>query len=469
MYVAVDFWRHPVVSTVALLAIGAGSIALLLLLIIRWQVHAFVAMMLVSFLVAFATGMPIGDIIGTLIAGMGGTLGSVAILVALGSMLGRMIEVSGGAATLANRFTQLLGPTRVPMALTAAALVLAVPVFFDVGFIILVPIVYGFCKAAGVNPIKFGLPVAGIMLAAHVVVPPHPGIVGGAAIVKADIGWITIIGLAICIPLAALSQYVSGWLNRKGYPMLPATAEQFAAFGTAKDSAAPSESNHRAPGVGTIMALILVPLAFIMAGTTGATLLPQGDGLRAVLAFLGSPIFALMVAVGLAMLLLGRSQGWNRERTNAIMESALPPAATVILVTGAGGVFAKVLTASGIGAALSQSLTATSLPLILLAFVISLALRAAQGSATVAIITTCGLLADAMAGGGYSPLQVALLTVAIGFGSLGLSHVNDSGFWIVTRYLGLSVGDGLRTWTVLTTLLGLAGFALTALIWALVA
>ena len=225
-------------STLALLGIGAGSIALLLLLIIRWQVHAFVAMMLVSFLVAFATGMPIGDIISTLIAGMGGTLGSVAILVALGAMLGRMIEVSGGAASLANRFTQLLGPARVPMALTAAALVLSIPVFFDVGFIILVPIVYGFCKAAGVNPIKFGLPVAGIMLAVHVVVPPHPGIVGGAAIVKGDIGWITIIGLAICIPLAVLSQYVAGWLNRKGYPMLPTTAEQFAAFGQSDETVA---------------------------------------------------------------------------------------------------------------------------------------------------------------------------------------------------------------------------------------
>ena len=344
------------------------------------------------------------------------------------------------------------------MALTAAALVLAIPVFFDVGFIILVPIVYGFCKAAGVNPIKFGLPVAGIMLAAHVVVPPHPGIVGGAAIVKGDIGWITIIGLAICIPLAALSQVVSGWLNRKGYPMLPTTAEQFAAFGNSEDSAA--SKSRSAPGVGTIMALIVIPLALIMAGTTGATLLPKGDNLRNVMGFIGSPIFALMVA---------RNQGWNRERTNAIMQSALPPAATVILVTGAGGVFAKVLTASGIGTALSQSLTATHLPLILLAFIISLALRAAQGSATVAIITTCGLLADAMAGGGYSPLQVALLTVAIGFGSLGLSHVNDSGFWIVTRYLGLSVGDGLRTWTVLTTVLGIAGFAMTALLWVLVA
>ncbi len=218
-----------------------------------------------------------------------------------------------------------------------------------------------------------------------------------------------------------------------------------------------------------MLALILVPLALIMAGTTGATLLPKGDALRNVLGFVGAPMFALLVAVGMAMFLLGRSQGWNRERTNAIMESALPPAATVILVTGAGGVFAKVLTASGIGAALSQSLSATQLPLILLAFIIALALRAAQGSATVAILTTCGLLAEAISGGGFGAVQVALLVIAIGFGALGLSHVNDSGFWIVTRYLGLSVGDGLRTWTVLTTVLGLAGFAITALLWALVA
>ena len=454
-------------STLSLLGIGAGSIALLLLLIIRWQVHAFVAMMVVSVLVAFATGMPIGDIISTMIAGMGGTLGSVAILVAMGAMLGRMIEVSGGAASLANRFTAILGPKRVPMALTAAALVLAIPVFFDVGFIILVPIVYGFCKAAGVNPIKFGLPVAGIMLAVHVVVPPHPGVVGGAAIVNADIGWIAIIGLAICIPLGVLSQYVAAWLNRKGYPMLPTTAEQFDAFGKKEQkSQSPSQGT---PSVASVMALILIPLGMIMAGTTGATLLPKGDALRNVLGFIGSPVFALLVAVGLAMFLLGRNQGWNRERTNAIMESSLPPAATVILVTGAGGVFAKVLTASGIGTALSQSLSATHLPLILLAFVIALALRAAQGSATVAIITTCGLLADAITGGGFTSVQVALLSVAIGVGSLGLSHVNDSGVWIVTRYLGLSVGDGLRTWTVLTTVLGVAGFLITTLLWLLVA
>ncbi|KAF1022484.1 MAG: Inner membrane permease YgbN [Paracidovorax wautersii] len=457
-------------STFALLGIAAAGIALLLLLIIRFQVQAFVALIVVSILVAFATGMPIGEIISTLISGMGGTLGSVAILVALGAMLGRMIEVSGGASSLANRFTQILGPTRVPAALTAAALVLAIPVFFDVGFIILIPIVYGFCKAAKVDPVKYGLPVAGIMLAVHVVVPPHPGIVGGAAVVQGDVGWITLIGLAICLPLAPLAQIVGKWLNRRDYVMLPTTAEQFRQFGENKQDGhgAAASAPAKSPSVGTILALILVPLGLIMLGTTGATMLPKGDPLRDVLSFIGAPVFALLVAIGLAFLLIVRPLGWSRGHTNEVMESSLPPAATVILVTGAGGVFAKVLTVSGIGTALSGALAATGLPLILLGFLIALALRAAQGSATVAILATCGLLAESIASGGYSTVQIAVLTVAIGFGGLGLSHVNDSVFWIVTRYLGLSVADGLRSWTVLTTILGVAGFLLTWLLWALI-
>jgi len=455
-------------STPALLGIAAGGIALLLYLIIRLQVHAFVALMLVSLLVAMATSMPVADIVPTMIAGMGGTLGSVAILVALGAMLGRFIEVSGGAAGLAQRFTEILGPKRVPAALTAAAMLLAVPVFFEVGVIILVPIVYGFCKRAGVSPVKYGLPVFAIMLAVHVSVPPHPGIVGAATIIGADVGWITVIGLSICVPLAFLAQFLAKRLNRREFPMQPALAEQFEKFGedSAESAAAPQV---KTPRVGSVLALILVPLSLIMVGNTGATMLPKGDALRNLLSFLGAPIFALMVALGLAYLLIVRQQRWSRVRANEIMESALPSTASMILVMGAGGIFAKVLTGSGIGAALSHSLAATHLPLILLAFVITQALRAAQGSATVAILTTCGLLHEAIAAGAYSPVQTALLAVAIGFGGLGLSHVNDAGFWIVTRYLGLSVGDGLRTWTVLTTLLGLAGFLLTSLLWVLVA
>ena len=491
-------------STIALLAIAAGGIGLLLLLIIRFKVHAFLALLIVSVLVGLAAGLPLATIPATddqpeqlgiipaIIAGMGGTLGTVAILVALGAMLGKIIELSGGAESLAGRFTKLLGPKRIAGALTAAALVLAIPVFFDVGFIVLVPIIYGFAKLADVDPVKFGLPIAGIMLAVHVSIPPHPGIVGGAALLGADLGWITLIGLAITIPLGVLSHFVSKWLNRRDYPMLPATAEAFRAFGAERDAngaggtggggtsggsgrgvtstgaTALLTRTEAAPSAGMIVTLIVTPLLMIGLGTVGATLLPAGDPVRDVLGFIGSPIFALLVTVLLAGYLLGTRRGWSAAHLAEVFESALGPAAVVILVTGAGGAFAKILTESGIGTALSESLLATGLPLLVLAFLVSLALRAAQGSATVAILTTAGLLAASITEGGYSTVQVALLALAIAFGALGLSHVNDSGFWVVTRYLGLSVRDGLRSWTVLTTILGVAGFVLVSVVWSIV-
>jgi len=484
-------------NTAILLGIAVGGIALLLLLIIRFKVQAFVALLLVSLLVALAAGIPLTSIpatedaperlgiIQTIVAGMGGTLGTVAILVALGAMLGRLIEVSGGASSLAGRFTTLLGPKRVAAALTAAALVLAVPVFFDVGFIILVPIIYGFSKVAGLNPVKFGLPVAGIMLAVHVAVPPHPGIVGGSALLGTDLGWVTILGLTIAVPLGFLAHFVGKLLNRRDFVMLPATALQFSRFGTEIDGTGTGNATgaggsggtggtttlsktEAPPTAGTILTLILVPLALIMSGTLAATLLPVGDPLRPLFAFIGAPIFALLVALLLAVYLLTVRRGWSLAHTGDVLEAALPPAAIVILVTGAGGAFAKVLTESGIGTALSDALSATGLPILVLAFLISLVLRVSQGSATVAILTTAGLIAESVAASDYSVIQVALITLAVAFGALGLSHVNDSGFWVVTRYLGLSVADGLRTWTVLTTVLGVAGFLIVSLLWLVV-
>ncbi|MCY7324747.1 MAG: GntP family transporter [Microbacteriaceae bacterium] len=491
-------------ETPILLGIAAGGIVLLLVLIIKFKVQAFVALLLVSILVGLAAGIPLATIpetedaparlgiIATMIAGMGGTLGTVAILVALGAMLGRLIEVSGGASSLATRFTTLLGPKRVAAALTGAALVLAIPVFFDVGFIILIPIIYGFSKAAGLNPVKFGLPVAGIMLAVHVAIPPHPGIVGGATLLGADLGWVTILGMVTVIPLGVLTHFVAKRLNRREFTMLPATALQFANFGHADETGtgtgtgSGSGSGTRAPAsvgglrtgtltateappsAGTILALILIPLVMIMGGTVAATLLPVGDPMRAVFEFIGAPIFALLVALILAFFLLTVRRGWSLAHTGEVMEAALPPVAIVILVTGAGGVFAKVLTESGVGAALASTLAATGLPILVLGFVLSLVLRASQGSATVAILTTGGLIAPAILASDYSAIQVALIALAVAFGALGLSHVNDSGFWVVTRYLGLSVADGLRSWTVLTTILGLAGFAIVGLMWLIV-
>jgi GntP family gluconate:H+ symporter len=475
-------------STPLLLAIGVAGILFLLLLIVRFKVNAFLALLITSILVGLAAGVPLATvpptddaperlgIIPAIIAGMGGTLGSVAILVALGSMLGRIIELSGGASSLAGRFTKLLGPRRVSGALTAAALVLAIPVFFDVGFIILVPIIYGFSHAAGLNPVKFGLPIAGIMLAVHVAVPPHPGIVGGAALLGADVGTLTLLGIAIAIPLGVLAHFVSKWLNRKDYPMLASTRVMFEDFGGGDDTvmgdvgAGTTMTGTRTrteapPSAAMILTLILTPLVMIGLGTTAATVLPAGSPVRDILGFIGAPIFALLVTVLLAGFFLGARRGWSGAHISDVFESALPPAAIVILVTGAGGAFARILTESGIGKALADTLLGTGLPIIVLAFLVSLALRAAQGSATVAILTTAGLLTDAVTSGGYSPIQVVVITLAIAFGALGLSHVNDSGFWVVTRYLGLSVSHGLRSWTVLTTILGLAGFAIVAAIW----
>ncbi|WP_051476583.1 SLC13 family permease [Arthrobacter sp. Br18] len=404
--------------------------------------------------------------VSTVTEGMGGTLGSVALLVGLGTMLGKMIEVSGGAEAPAGRFTSILGPRRVIAALTAAASVLAIPVFFDVGFITLIPIIYGFAKAAGVNPVKFGLPVGGILLAIHVVVPPHPGIVGGAGVLGADIGWITILGLMICVPVGVLGYFVAKRINRRDFVMLPATAEQFRLFGSGQSdvereaSAAQANSNPTgssvsaspqpgttltapsAPSPGMIIAPIVLPIAMIMLGTVSIVLLPEESTIRPVFAFIGPPIFALLVTISLAYYFLGIRRGWSSQQTGEIMDSALAPTAIVILVTGAGGVFARVLTTSGIGTALADTLSAAGLPVLLLSFVLAAVLRLSQGSATVAIITTAGLLAAAVSGSEFTTVQTALIAIAIGFGALGFSHINDFGFWIVTRFLGLSVADG---------------------------
>lgn len=455
-------------SPTMLLLIAVLGVVLLLVMVIKAKVQPFVALLVVSLLVALASGIPTGEVMKVMTAGMGGVLGSVTIIIGLGAMLGRMIEHSGGAESLAQRFSQALGPKRTIAALTSAAFILGIPVFFDVGFIILAPIIYGFAKVAKVSPLKFGLPMAGVMLTVHVALPPHPGPVAAAGLLQADIGWLTIIGLVICVPVGIIGYFAAKYLNRKAYPLSIEVLEQLqlASPEPAPENRAPLSDRINPPSAGLITALIVIPIAIIMLGTVSATLLPAGSPIRDALSLIGSPGVALMIALVLAFYFLAVRRGWSLQHTSDVMGGALPTAAVVIMVTGAGGVFGKVLVESGVGKALADVLTTIGLPLIPAAFIISLALRASQGSATVAILTTGGLLSEAVIG--LNPMQLVLVTLATCFGGLGLSHVNDSGFWIVTKYLGLSVADGLKTWTVLTTLLGLSGFAFTWLLWLVV-
>lgn len=453
-------------STLALLCIALFGVILLLLLVIKAKIQPFVALLLVSLVVALISGIPAGDVTKVMIAGMGGVLGSVTIIIGLGAMLGRMIEHSGGAESLANYFSHKLGAKRTIAALTLAAFFLGIPVFFDVGFIILAPIIYGFAKVARLSPLKFGLPVAAIMLTVHVAVPPHPGPVAAAGLLNADIGWLTILGLAISVPVGIIGYVVAKVINRRQYGMSVEVLEQVQLTPPGGDTPSPLSDKINPPGVGLITALIIIPIAIIMAGTVSATLMPASHPWHGTLQLLGSPVVALMIALVLAFWLLALRRGWSLQHTSDVMGSALPAAAVVILVTGAGGVFGKVLVESGVGKALASTLTAIDLPLMPAAFIISLALRASQGSATVAILTTAGLLADAVSG--LDEIHRVLITLAACFGGLGASHINDSGFWIVTKYLGLSVADGLKTWTVLTTILGLAGFIFSWIIWGIV-
>ncbi|EOM9173695.1 GntP family transporter [Escherichia coli] len=450
-------------STITLLCIALAGVIMLLLLVIKAKVQPFVALLLVSLLVALAAGIPAGEVGKVMIAGMGGVLGSVTIIIGLGAMLGRMIEHSGGAESLANYFSRKLGDKRTIAALTLAAFFLGIPVFFDVGFIILAPIIYGFAKVAKISPLKFGLPVAGIMLTVHVAVPPHPGPVAAAGLLHADIGWLTIIGIAISIPVGIVGYFAAKIINKRQYAMSVEVLEQMQLAPASEEGATKLSDKINPPGVALVTSLIVIPIAIIMAGTVSATLMPPSHPLLGTLQLIGSPMVALMIALVLAFWLLALRRGWSLQHTSDIMGSALPTAAVVILVTGAGGVFSKVLVESGIGKALANMLQMIDLPLLPAAFIISLALRASQGSATVAILTTGGLLSEAVMG--LNPIQCVLVTLAACFGGLGASHINDSGFWIVTKYLGLSVADGLKTWTVLTTILGFTGFLITWCVW----
>jgi len=447
-------------TTALLLAIATASIVILLLLVIKAKVHPFVALLIVSLLVAIATGIPAEKIMETIISGMGGLLGHITIIIVLGAMLGAIIEASGGAESLAQRFSKALGLKRTVAALTMAAFILGIPVFFEVGFIIVIPLIYGFTKVARVSPLKFGLPMAGVMLTVHVALPTHPGAAAAAAILHTDMGWLMLLGILISVPVGILGYYVARVMNRRQYHLSVEVLEQLQ---MAKPEGASKKNEPAPPGALTICGLIVVPIVLIVLGTLSHSLLAPDSLLGKVMTVIGTPPVALLIALGLAAWLLGIRRGWSKDKLEDLTGRAIPGSASVILVAGAGGAFGKVLVESGVGKALALALETLHLPLIPAAFILSLALRASQGSATVAILTTSGLLTQAVAG--IDDVHRVLVTLAICFGGLGLSHVNDAGFWVVTRYLGLSVADGLKTWTVLTTLMGLCGFALTWALW----
>lgn len=471
---------EPAYGTATLLIIAAVAVAVLLFLIIRVKMHAFVALVLVSALTALAAGIPVGDIPDALMFGFSNTLGSVALLVGFGVMIGRLLEITGGAQVLADTLINRFGEKRAPFALGVAALLFGFPIFFDAGLVVFLPIIMTVARRFGGSLLLYAFPAAGAFAAMHALVPPHPGPVAAAEALGANIGLTLLVGT----PVAIVSWYVGAFLvsqviGRRVHVDVPT-----ALFGEmnggrdddieADETSGPTPGGARtrtrtAPAFVTVLGVLLLPFVLISFNTVLNTLMTSGviaeDATWAeYLMLLGNTSTALLITVIVATLVLGLPRR-SMAGVSDILDNALGPICAVILITGAGGMFGGVLRLSGIGDALSDSLSGLGISLILQAFIVATLLRVAQGSATVALTTTAGLLGAVVAEAGLSSLQLTALVMAIAAGATVLSHVNDSGFWLVSRFFGMDVKTTLKTWTVMETTLGLTAFALSVVLW----
>ncbi|WP_088889447.1 GntP family permease [Leptolyngbya ohadii] len=478
-----------------LILIAALGIALLLLLVIKFRLQAFLALLIASLFVAIVGGIPLNEVAKTIQDGMGSTLGFIAIVVGIGTMLGEMLRISGGAEQLARTIVGRFGEERAPWALGLTGFIVSIPVFFDVGLIILIPLVYSLTQRTGRSLLYYALPLAAGLAVGHSFIPPTPGPVAVAALLGADLGWVILFGTIAGLPAMILGgivfgKYISGKINAKVPEYMMIENYGISALGNDDDDAidepdritasrAPQspdtgvavqsrpqqdipQTDHprvtTLPSFGVVLGLILIPLVLILLNTASGVIFPEGNGIRNFLGFLGHPFTALLIATLLSFYLLGTKRGYSRREIQEIATKSLEPVGLIILVTGAGGVFGKTLVATGVGEALAGAMAQFNLPVIVLAFLLAVAVRVSQGSATVSMVTAAGLVAPVVQAGTYSAPAVALITIAIASGATVISHVNDSGFWLISRYLGISEKNTLRSWTVLETIIGVVGF-----------
>lgn len=453
-------------SAGSLLGIAAAAILLILVMIVKFRIHALVTLVLVSLLTAIATGLPMGSIVNdVLVKNFGSTLGSVALLVGLGAMLGRLVETSGGAQSLADALIRMFGEKRAPFALGVASLIFGFPIFFDAGLMVMLPIVFATARRMKATVLPYAMASIGAFSVMHVFLPPHPGPIAASEFYGANIGHVLLLGL----PVAVITWYFSGYLwgqflGRKFHVPVP----DFLSGGV-EDGDLPKEPAKAS----TVIGIMLIPMLLIFLNTGLATLISEkvvgGDETWVqALRMIGSTPVALLISVLVALYVLGRKRGEKASALEKTVDSALGPVCSVILITGAGGMFGGVLRASGIGKALADSMADLGIPVLLGCFLVALALRIAQGSATVALTTAAALMAPAVMAAGFSDWQLACVVLATAAGSVGCSHFNDSGFWLVGRLLDMDVPTTLKTWTVNQTLIALIGFALSALAFAIV-
>jgi len=441
-----------------LLLLAAVSVVGLILLVTYFRIHAFLALALASLFVGIVSGMDLATIGKAIETGVGNVLGPISLVIGLGTVLGRLLAESGGANVLADKILKTAGGNKLTWALAALAFLIGLPVFFGVGVMLMVPIVFALAARNSGSWLVLVIPTVAGLTVAHGLVPPHPGPMAAIGLLQADVGKTIGWSILLSIPLLILAgplftQFIQKRMTVKTPEMLTTSTAQ---------SPAPKQP----ASLSLTLLIILLPVGLMLLGSLATIVLTEGTLLRKSLNLLGHPVIAMLAGVIVSMVALSRQCSFTREQLLKFSEDCLGPIASILLVVGAGGGFSRVLVESGVGDAIKEMATQWKLPPLVFGWLIAALIRIAVGSATVAITAAAGLLAPIVAAD--PTINRELLILSLGCGSLILSHVNDGGFWFVKECFKLSVSETLRTWTVLETIIAIAGLGLVLLLDALI-
>jgi GntP family gluconate:H+ symporter len=444
---------EPVAPGWELVLAALAGIALIVGLIVGLKVHPFLALILGGLTVGIVAGENVADVITSFTTGFGATAAGVGILIALGAMFAKLLADSGGADQIVDTIVGHASPRMLPWAMALVGAIIGLPMFFEIGLVLLMPVIYLVSRRARLSLVVVGIPALAGLSAMHGLVPPHPGPLVAIDSLHADLGVTLALGVLVAIPTVIISGPLFGRLA-----------------GTWVDVSAPTTfdpadraEDERRPGFGITLASVLLPVVLMLGKALADIVIDDPEqGVQKVLDVLGTPLIALLIAVIVAMFTLGRSAGFDRPRLSRTLEASLPPIAGILLIVAAGGGFKQVLVDSGIGTLLADWAKDANISVLLLAWVLAVLIRLATGSATVATITASSLMVGLV--GDLSTPETSLVVLAVGAGSVFLSHVNDAGFWLVKEYFGMTVGQTFKTWSLMETLLSVSGLVFVLLL-----
>jgi GntP family gluconate:H+ symporter len=435
-----------VAGTGQLITAALVGIVVIILLITVVKLHPFLSLTIGSLLVGAIAGRALADILASYTAGVGSTVATVGTLIALGAMFGKLLADSGGADQIVDTIVGHSTPRTLPWAMALIGAIIGLPMFFEIGLVLVIPVVFLVARRSQQSIIALGIPALAGLSAMHGFVPPHPGPLTAVGLLHADLGLTLALGILVAIPAIVISGPLFARLGARWVDV------------PAPDTFGATEKREQRPSFPITLTAVLLPVVLMLGKTAADAIQPDTKGnVTKGLDFIGEPLVALLIAVLFAMVALGRGGGMSRDDVMSSVEKGLPPIAGIVFIVAAGGGFKQTLIDTGIAQVVADWVKDSGFSVLLLAWLVAVFIRLATGSATVATVTAAGIMAPIA--GEQGTTEVSLLVLAIGAGSLFFSHVNDAGFWLVKEYFGLSVGQTLKTWSLMETVLSVTGLA----------